>query len=120
MTSILTSIKKLLGVSEADTNFDTDITIHINTVFTVLTSLGIGPAEGFLITGKDDNWETFLGEGTAYNSVETYMYLKVKLIFDPPTSTNVFTAFENTAKELEWRLVVQAQHDALAAAAPVV
>lgn len=104
--SILNSIKKLLGI-EADYDvFDTDITIHINTVFSVLHSIGASPPDVFYITGDTEKWSDFLLDVAQARMVQTYMYLKVRNVFDPPSSASVATAFENQAKELEWRLAI--------------
>ena len=107
MESILTSIKKLLGLEESYEQFDVDIIMHINTVFMVLTQLGVGPSSGFSIKDKSSSWEDFLGSDSAkIASVKTYMALRVRLLFDPPTSSVVIEAIKETIKELEWRLTV--------------
>jgi len=110
MDSILTSIKKLLGITEDYTHFDTDIIIHINTVFANLHQIGVGPDEPFSITDKNDLWSDFIGDSTNIESVKTYVYLKVKSIFDPPQSSSVAEATNNLIAELEWRLNVAADH----------
>lgn len=107
MESILTSIKKLLGIDEAYEHFDTDIIIHINTVLMALTQIGVGPSEGFIIKDKTSVWTEFVPEKKA-EAAKTYVYLKVKLIFDPPSSSAVIEAYERTCDELEWRLNVNA------------
>lgn len=105
MDSILTSIKKLLGIGEEDTAFDMDIIIHINSVLMILTQLGVGPPDGFTIEDKDDLWSDFVSpDDKSFEAVKTYMYLKVKLVFDPPPSSAAIQVFENTIKELECRL----------------
>jgi len=101
--SILTSIKKLLGITEDYTYFDTDIIIHINTVIMILLQMGVG-TEGFHITGKTEVWSDFIGDDTMLEMAKTYIYLKVRLIFDPPQGGGVMDAIENTISELEWRL----------------
>lgn len=101
--SILTSIKKLLGVTEDYTHFDTDVIMHINSVFMILMQLGIGPAEGFSITGDSEVWSDFLSDATWFESVKSYVYLKVKLIFDPPQSGTLLNAMEKQVSEFEWR-----------------
>ena len=106
MTSILTSIKKLLGITETDTSFDQDIIMHINTVFMVLQQLGVGPEEGYSITDENNAWEEFLPEQTKIEMVKSYMYLKVRLLFDPPSSTSVMEAINRSISEFEWRLNV--------------
>ena len=111
MESILTSIKKLLGIEEQYTHFDDDIIMHINTTFLDLNQLGVGPKEGFKIEDKTTDWSEFLPEADLLRmeAVKTYMYLKVKLVFDPPTSSAVMESFKSTADKLEWRLNVQAE-----------
>ena len=100
---ILTSIKKLLGIYEENTDFDTDIIIHINSVITILNQLGIGSDEGFEIN-KDTTWNDYLNDDSKLNSVKSYIYLKVKLIFDPPMSSAIKEANKQMIDELEWRL----------------
>lgn len=111
MESILTSIKKLLGITEADKSFDVDIIIHINSVFSDLTQLGVGPSEGFSIENEHDFWSKFIPVENVklFNNVKTYMYLRVKLLFDPPTNSAVLAAMQKEADKLEWRLNVAAE-----------
>lgn len=106
MESILTSIKKLLGIEEEYTQFDADIIMHVNTVFLNLTQLGVGPSEGFLIEDDTAIWEDFIGDSSQLQAVKTYMYLKVKLLFDPPLSSSVTESMNRMIAELEWRLNV--------------
>ena len=106
MESILTSIKKLLGIEEEYTQFDADIIMHINTVFLNLTQLGVGPSEGFLIEDDTAIWEDFIGDSSQLQAVKTYVYLKVKLLFDPPLSSSVTESMNRMIAELEWRLNV--------------
>lgn len=105
-TSILTSIKKMLGVAEDYTEFDEDIITHINSVFLNLTQLGVGPEEGFMIEDDTSVWEDFINDSIQLQAVKTYMYLKVKLLFDPPLSSSVTESFTRMIAELEWRLNV--------------
>lgn len=105
-TSILTSIKKMLGVAEDYTEFDEDIITHINSVFLNLTQLGVGPEEGFMIEDDTAAWEDFIDDSIQLQAVKTYMYLKVKLLFDPPLSSSVTESFTRMIAELEWRLNV--------------
>ena len=107
MESILTSIKKLLGIEESYTHFDTDITIHINTVLMILTQLGVGPQDGFFIKDASATWDDFI-PGVPYEGTKSYVYLKVKLLFDTPLGTAVIEAINRQISELEWRLQVQA------------
>ena len=106
MDSILTSIKKLLGIAEEYTQFDEDIIMHINTVFLNLTQLGVGPEEGFAIEDDVASWEDFINDNTQLQAVKTYVYLKVKLLFDPPLSSSVIESMNRMIAELEWRLNV--------------
>lgn len=102
--SILDSIKKLLGLTSEYTSFDMDIIIHINTVFMALRQMGIGPKEGFSIEGNGEIWTDFSSEIEMLEAVKTYIYLKVKLIFDPPLNSSVIEVYNKTLSELEWRL----------------
>lgn len=106
MDSILTSIKKLLGISEDYTQFDDDIIMHINTVFLNLTQLGVGPEEGFSIEDDVASWEDFIEDNAQLQAAKSYMYLKVKLLFDPPLSSSVVESMNRMISELEWRLNV--------------
>ena len=106
MESILTSIKKLLGIAEDYTHFDTDLIIHINSALSVLTQLGVGPSEGFYVIDKDDKWEDFIYDNMQIEMVKSYVYLKVKLIFDPPLSSAVMESYNRQISEFEWRLNV--------------
>ena len=107
--SILTSIKKLLGITEEYEHFDQDIIIHINSVFMILNQLGVGPSNGFSITDKTAVWSDFISEGTNLESVKSYIYLKVRLLFDPPTTSAVMESMNRMISELEFRLNVSAE-----------
>jgi hypothetical protein len=109
MDSILTSIKKLLGPTEEDTSFDTDIIIYINGTLMRLNQLGIGPAEGYFITDKNQTWTDFIGDRKDLEAVKTYVYLKVKLLFDPPQSATLVEAIKSQIAELDWSLNHQAE-----------
>lgn len=105
MDSILTSIKKLLGITEEYEHFDTDIIIHINTVFSTLTQLGVGPKKGFSITDKSSVWNDFIPKSSnTLECIKTYVYLKVKLVFDPPLNSAVIESINRQISELEWRI----------------
>lgn len=106
MESILNSIKKLLGIAEDYDYFDSDIIMHINSVFATLTQLGVGPEKGFSINDESEKWEDFLPEERMLHSVKSYMFMKVKLMFDPPLSSAVIECTKEQIKELEWRLQV--------------
>lgn len=107
MDSILTSIKKLLGITEEYEHFDMDLIIHINSVFMILKQLGVGPEEGFSITGKTETWNDYLSDPSKIELVKSYIYLKVKLIFDPPLGSAVMEAINRQISEFEWRLNVE-------------
>lgn len=103
--SILTSIKKLIGMTEDYDAFDTDIIIHINSVFMILNQLGVGPSKPFRIIDKNDLWAEFLSEDDKnFDAVKTYVYLKTKIVFDPPSSSIIMQAMKEAINELEWRL----------------
>lgn len=107
MDSILVSIKKLLGSTEEYKYFDPDIIMHINSAFSILHQIGIGPASGFRITGESETWEDYLGsENMLYlGEIQIYVYLKVKLGFDPSSLTgSVIESIKQQISELEWRL----------------
>lgn len=106
MESILTSIKKLLGIGEDYNHFDADIIMHINSVFAVLTQLGVGPSEGFSIEDDTSTWNEFLPDDPRLNTVKSYMYMKVKLLFDPPSGSTHAEAMNRVIDEFEWRLTV--------------
>lgn len=109
MESILTSIKKMLGITEEYTHFDPDIVMHINSVFMILTQLGVGPKEGFIIEDSATTWFDFIPDAAPIKveAVKSYIYLKVKLMFDPPSKTDVV---ERQISELEWRMNVLVDH----------
>ena len=111
MESILTSIKKLLGITEEYTHFDADLIMHINSVLMVLNQLGVGPTECFRIEDELATWEDFLGESQNYEAIKSYMHLKVKLLFDPPLSSAVIESTNRMISEFEWRLNVEAESE---------
>lgn len=102
--SILTSTKKILGIAEDYTVFDLDIITHINTAFSTLTQLGVGPSPGFMIEDNIAVWADFMGADDQYNSVKSYVFLRVRQLFDPPTTSYLIAAQERQIQELEWRL----------------
>lgn len=110
MESILTSIKKLLGITEGYTHFDTDIIMHINSVFLNLTQIGVGPEEGFFIEDDTATWADFIEDKTQLIAVKSYMFLKVRLLFDPPLSSSVIEANNRMIAEFEWRLRLAAEN----------
>ena len=109
MDSILTSIKLLLGITEDYEAFDQQLIMHINSVFMVLTQLGVGPTEGFMIENKNDTWDDFISDDSNLQTVKSYMYLKVKMLFDPPSSSTVMDSTNRMINEFEWRLNSQAE-----------
>lgn len=111
MDSILTSIKKMLGISEDYTQFDADLIMHINSVFLNLTQLGVGPDSGFTIEDETTEWTDFINNNAQLQAVKSYIYLKVKLLFDPPLSSAVIESTNRMIAELEWRLNVAAESD---------
>ena len=113
MESILTSIKKLLGIAEDYEHFDQDIIMHINTVLAILTQLGVGPETGFSIADKSTKWNEFVSNKLYYEPIKTYVYLKVKLLFDPPQSSIVLEATNRMISELEFRLNAAAETKSL-------
>ena len=104
--SILDTTKKLLGFESDYTAFDLDIITHINAVFFTLTQLGVGPSTGFLITDKAANWTDFTGTENI-NAVKSYMFMRVRMMFDPPTTSFHLDSLKKMAEEIEWRLLVQ-------------
>ena len=104
--SILKTIRKMIGPSVSYDVFDTDLITHINTAFFNLYQLGVGPTKPFKITGEEETWDDFMEGATDLEAVISYVYMKVRLIFDPPTTGYLVTSYENMIKELEWRLNV--------------
>lgn len=112
MESILTSIKKLLGIEEECEHFDSEIIPHINTVLDDLTQMGVGPSEGYAIEDKTSTWIDFLSKGKSDQKMErvkTYTYLRVQLLFDPPESSAHISVIERQIEKLEWRMSVAAE-----------
>lgn len=109
-TSILLSIKKLLGIEPEYEHFDTELILNINSVFMILNQLGLGPIEGFVIESKEDTWDSFLLDRKDLESVKTYIYLKVRLMFDPPQMGYLVESINKQCQEFEWRLNVQVEN----------
>lgn len=105
MESILTSVKKMLGIPEDYKAFDPELVIYINSAFSTLHQLGVGPETPYSITDDLNTWSEFITDGDL-ESVKSYVYLKVRLIFDPPTSSSVQQTYQEMARELEWRMNV--------------
>ena len=109
MDSILNSIKKMLGITEEYDAFDATLVMHINSIFMSLNQLGVGPSEGFSIIDETDKWSDFIKEDPRLESVKSYIYLKVKLLFDPPMNSAVIDSVNRQISELEWRINVTAE-----------
>lgn len=109
--SILGTTKKILGLAETDTSFDIDIITHINGVISVLTQVGIGPAEGFMIEDSTATWEAFIGNDPRLSMVKSYVYMRVRLVFDPPNLSSVLESMQKMITEFEWRLNVQREEE---------
>ena len=107
--SILTTIKKLLGVPEDYEHFDTDIIIHINSVFMILNQLGVGPSDGFSISDKTAVWSDFVSDNKKFEAIKSYVYMKVRLMFDPPSQSSVMECMNRMINEMEWRLNSEAE-----------
>lgn len=108
MESVLTSIKKMLGIVEEYTHFDADLIMHINSVLSILNQIGVGPSEGFSIEDKQDVWTDFIPQSPKLEFVKSYVYMKVKLLFDPPISSAAIESTNQLTSELEWRIQVAA------------
>lgn len=107
--SILKTTKKILGLAPDYTAFDLDVVTHINSVFSTLQQLGVGPEEGFFIEGESELWPTFISDDPVIlNAVKSYMYLRVRLLFDPPPNSFALTSCQEQINQLEWRLQVMA------------
>lgn len=104
LDSVLLSTKQMLGISPEDTSFDVNVIISINTALTILMDLGLTEVEDQIVTSDDMTWDELLGERTDIEYVKTYVYQKVKMIFDPPTSTAAIDAMQRSISELEWRI----------------
>ena len=104
--SILKTIKKLLGLLQDDTSFDLDITTHINSVLSLLRQIGFTIADNFMVTSEAATWSELVGSVKHLDLVRTYIYLRVRLLFDPPTSSFGLDSMQKQAAEFEWRLHV--------------
>lgn len=105
--SILNSVKKLLGIDSGYTHYDQDIIVHINTVFAILRQMGVGPSSGFNIYGAAEKWSDYLGSVTNLELVKTYIFMKVKKMFDPSASSSISGAYDEIISELEWRISIE-------------
>lgn len=104
--SILNSVKKVLGIAEDYKAFDEDIIMHINSTFGTLSQLGVGPPDGFFIEDDKARWTDYLGLDKNLNQVKTYIYLKVRLLFDPPATSFAQDSMKKQIEEFEWRINV--------------
>lgn len=109
MESILNSIKKMLGIEADYEPFDPDIIMHINSVFMDLATIGVGPSEGFRIEDDTSSWTDFIPGELNFDAIKSYMYLRVKLLFDPPTSSAVLESYKREIDKWEWKLHVLAE-----------
>lgn len=105
MTGILELVRKLVGCGDSTSPFDVDLLIHINSVLFILTQIGVGPSTGF-IANENSKWSDFLPEGTKLELVKSFVYMKVKLLFDPPASSSALDSMTKLLNELEWRILV--------------
>lgn len=112
MESILTSVKEALGISETNRDFDKQIIMHINSVFTTLTQLGVGPSKGFYIENDTAEWSDFISDMTNLQAIKTYVYMKVRLFFDPASlGSATLAAYERSIQEFEWRINLVAESE---------
>lgn len=107
MESILISIKDRVGVADGDESFDTDIIDLINSAFADLNDIGVGPSDGFAIEDDSTEWTEFVEDVRVLSSVKDFVYLTVKLTFDPPTQSALLASMERRLEKLEWRLNVK-------------
>ena len=114
---ILDSVKILLGITDVDLNFDEEIIMHINSVFMTLNQLGVGPTTVFKISSHEETWEDFTEGRLDLEAVKSYIYLKVRLLFDPPQNSFLVNSIEKQINELEWRLQLQVEPYTLTAEA---
>lgn len=110
--SILSDVKTSLGIPTELNAFDADIILHINSELMTLNQIGIGPASGFILTNGSEEWTDFT-DRTDISAIQQYVYLRVRMLFDPPNNSHVMTAMENKCSELIWRLNVQAETEDL-------
>jgi hypothetical protein len=118
--SILDSVKKVLNLASDYESFDQDIVMHINSVFSTINQLGVGPDAGYMIEDKEALWSDFLEGDLRLNNIRTYMYLRVRMLFDPPTIGYLVEAMKEQIKELEWRINAQRESVAWTEPEPVI
>lgn len=112
--SILNSTKKQLGLDEDDHDFDLDIQTHINSAFLTLQQIGVGPVSGFFISDAEDEWWDLLGDDPRLNAVKTYVFLRVKNLFDPPQNSFHQSSMDEQIRQFEWRLQVAVEPEPVA------
>lgn len=103
---ILGDVKKTLGIEPDYDVFDRDVVIFINAALSTLNQLGVGPSEGYSISNESDQWSDFMGENPSLNLIQTYVYLRVRLLFDPPATSFAQDAIQKQILELEWRMTI--------------
>lgn len=118
-SSILNSVKKVCSVGPDDTSFDEDFLMYINEAFDTLQQLGIGPSDGFEITDAAPTWSDYIHDDPRYNSVKSYVTLKTRMKFDPPSTSYHLSAMKEQIQELEWRLNVRREEAAWVPPLPV-
>lgn len=106
MESIITTIKQMLGIAEDDTSFDNELIVHINSAISALTQLGVGPVEGFRITGSTEEWSDLIGARQDIDNVKSAIYYRVRLAFDPPQNSFLVDSLKKQSDEVEWRIEV--------------
>ena len=104
--SILKTIKQLIGCPDDFEQFDSDLIVHINSAFATLTQLGVGPKEGYRITGVDNVWNEFEDDPQKLSLIKDYVYIKTRLLFDPPTTGSLMDSLKEELKEMKWRLYI--------------
>jgi hypothetical protein len=117
-TSILNDVKTMLGVNLSDYNFDSDIITHINMALGIINQLGVGPSDGLVVADYTTLWSALLSSGPTLSLVKTYVYLKVRLVFDPPTTSYLIEAKERQFKELEYRISINREQTSWVAPTP--
>lgn len=110
MESILSSIKKLLGIQRDYDYFDMDLVVCINSVLAILTQLGVGPGTGFSISDATSTWSNFIGSDPRLEMIKSFVHLRVRLLFDPPQNASLADAIDRMAQQLEWRIQVAAEN----------
>lgn len=107
--SILASVRHAIGLGDEQTFFDADLIMHINSVFDILHQLGAGPVDGYAIEDDSETWDDYFGERKTIQFIKSYMYISVKLLFDPPQNSFLVKALEDKQKEYEWRINTAAE-----------